>query len=210
MKKTIIAMLSLALCMSCGSDKQKEKEPGLFDIIDGVSDLNKLAKEVEEIEEEGEKLLKATPISNEELKAILPESLVGFTRKKFSVGNQFMADVAMAEAEYENEDGDMISLSIIDGAGETGSAMISLSRLGFSRDFEEQTDTGYKKSITLNGYKAVEEKEKDTYNDSEDSKIDLMIANRFIVSLEGNNVPLQKIKKSVNELDLKALEQKAD
>ncbi len=210
MRTTITIIISVLVFISCGRDKQKEDEPGLFDVIKGVSELNKIADEAEKIEEEGEKLLKATPISNTELKTLLPESLSGYPRKKFSIGNQFMADVAMAEAEYENEDGNIISLSIIDGAGETGSAMIALSRLGFARDFEEQTNTGYRKSITINGYKAIEEVEKDEYDDSEDSKIDVMVANRFIVSLEGNNVALQKIKKAIDELDLKTLKQKAD
>ncbi|MEW7293046.1 hypothetical protein [Aquimarina sp. 2304DJ70-9] len=210
MRTTFTIIISILVFISCGRDKQKEDEPGLFDVIKGVSELNKIADEAEKIEEEGEKLLKATPISNTELKTLLPESLSGYPRKKFSIGNQFMADVAMAEAEYENEDGNIISLSIIDGAGETGSAMIALSRLGFARDFEEQTNTGYKKSITINGYKAIEEVEKNEYDDSEDSKIDVMVANRFIVSLEGSNVALQKIKKAIDELDLKTLKQKAD
>ncbi len=206
MTKTIITFLFIFILISCGKDKQKDKEPGLLDMIEGVSDLNKMAKEAEKIEEENDQLLKATPISNEDLKTLLPESLIGLTRSKFSVGNQFMADVAMGEAEYKNEDGHMISLSIIDGAGETGSAMITLSRMGFARDFEEQTDRGYRKSTSINGYKGVEEVEKDDYNDFTTSKIDFIVSNRFVVSLEGENISLDQLKSAVNELDTKALE----
>ncbi len=211
MRKTIITIASIAVFFSCGKDKNNDKEePGLLDAIKSVSDLTKVANEFEEIEEENEKLVNAAPISNETLKTLLPQSLIGYTRKKFSVGNQFMADIAMAEAEYENEDGDMISFSIIDGAGETGSAMITLARLGFARDFEEQSDRGYKKSTTINGYKALEEVERDEYDDSEGSKIEILISNRFMVSLEGERTPLKQLKKAVDQLDLNALARKAD
>ncbi len=211
MKKQIALIFLLGLLsFSCGKDKNKEKEPGLLDAIEGISDLNKMAKEAEKIEEENEKLLTTTPISNEVLKNILPESLLGYQRKKFSVGNQFMPDVAMGEAEYENENGDQISLSVMDGAGETGSAMITLARLGFARDFEEQSDRGYKKSTTINGYKAVEEVEKDDYSDIENTKIDLMVTNRFLISIEGENISVNQLKKAVSELDLKSLEQIAN
>lgn len=208
MKKTILLLIAISLLVSCGKDKKKDEEPGLFEAIEGISDLNKMAKEAEEIEEESDKLIKATPISNDELKAFLPETLAGFPRKKFSVGNQFMTDVAMAEAEYENENGDMVSLSVMDGAGETGSAMITLARLGFARDFEEQSDRGYKKSITINGYKAIEEVQKDDYDGRENSKIDLLISKRFLVTLEGE-ISVDQLKKTVNELDLNKLERTA-
>ncbi len=209
MKKAFLVLLSITLFLSCGKDKKKDKEPGLFEAIEGISDLNKMVEEAEEIEEESDKLLKATPISNEELKAFLPETLAGFPRKKFSVGNQFMTDVAMAEAEYENENGNMVSLSVMDGAGETGSAMITLARLGFARDFEEQSDRGYKKSTTIDGYKAIEEVKKDDYDNSENSKIDLLIAKRFMVTLEGE-IAVDQLKKAVSQLDLNKLKQTAE
>ncbi|WP_281986614.1 hypothetical protein [Aquimarina aggregata] len=205
MNKIFLILIFITLFFSCGKDKSKDKEPGLLDAIEGISDLNKMAKEVENLEEENDKLLKATPISNEKLKVLLPEELIGFTRKTFTIGNQFMPDVAMAEAEYENENGNIISLSIMDGAGETGSAMITLARLGFARDFEEQSERGYKKSTKINGYKAIEEVEEDDYSDDLNSKIDLLISKRFIVSLEGQSIPVEQLKKAVDQIKLGVL-----
>ncbi|KZS42566.1 hypothetical protein AWE51_03740 [Aquimarina aggregata] len=205
MNKIFLILIFITLFFSCGKDKSKDKEPGLLDAIEGISDLNKMAKEVENLEEENDKLLKATPISNEKLKALLSEELIGFTRKTFTIGNQFMPDVAMAEAEYENENGNIISLSIMDGAGETGSAMITLARLGFARDFEEQSERGYKKSTKINGYKAIEEVEEDDYSDDLNSKIDLLISKRFIVSLEGQSIPVEQLKKAVDQIKLGVL-----
>jgi len=205
MNKIFLILIFITLFFSCAKDKSKDKEPGLLDAIEGISDLNKMAKEVENLEEENSKLLKATPISNEKLKALLPEELIGFTRKTFTIGNQFMPDVAMAEAEYENENGNIISLSIMDGAGETGSAMITLARLGFARDFEEQSERGYKKSTKINGYKAIEEVEEDDYSDDLNSKIDLLISKRFIVSLEGQSIPVEQLKKAVDQIKLGVL-----
>lgn len=204
MKTITTILLALLLFASCGKNK-KEDEPGLFDIIDGVSDLNKIGNELEKMEEENEKLLKVTPISNEKLKTLLPETLLGFPRKKFSVGNQFMASVSMAEAQYRNEEGngDFITFSIVDGAGETGSAMISMIRLGLARDFEEESDNGYSKSTTIDGHKAIEEQELNY--DVPVSKITMLISNRFMITLEGEGVSADQLKKAFNELDLDKL-----
>ncbi len=207
MKKTITIIVCIVLLFSCGKDKSREKEPGLFDVIESVSDLNQMANEVEKIEKENEQLKNATPISKEKLKALLPKSLLGYSRRKFSIGNQFMPDMSMAEAEYENGNGNFISFSIIDGAGETGSAMVTLARLGFSRDFEEHNDSGYRKSTTIDGYKAIEELERDNYDNSEDTKIELLISNRFIVTLDGKRVSVNQLKNAVKELKLNQLGQ---
>ena len=208
MTRIIITALSIFFLISCGKNKEKE-EPGLLDVIEGVSDLNQIAKEAEKIEEENDQLIAATPISNESMKKNLPETILGYPRTKFSVGNQFMPDVCMGEAEYESENGAFISLSIIDGAGETGSAMVTLARLGFARDFEEQTDRGYRKSTTIKGYKAVEEVEKDPYDNRETSKIDLMVGNRFLISLEGD-ATIKQLREAVGEVDLDAFESLAE
>ncbi len=210
MTKTLITLISILVVLSCGKDKKEEKEPGLFDIIEGVSDLQKIADEAEKIEEDNEKLINTNPISNEELKDFLPEQILEYPRTKFSIGNQFMPEIRMGEAEYESENGKKILLSIIDGAGETGSSMIALARLGFTQDFEEQNERGYKKSTIINGYKATEEVEKDGYNNSETSKIELLIANRFLISIEGDQVSLNELKKGFSQLNAKKLEEKAN
>jgi len=205
MRKTIITIGIMFLFVSCGKDKQKENTKGLKNMIEGVSDLNKMAEAAEKIEEENERLLATTPISNDKLKSILPESLLRYPRKSFSVGNQLMPGMAMGKADYKDENENSISLSIIDGAGETGSAMVTLAKLGFARGFEEQTDRGYKKSTIINGYKALEEVKKDSYSDVVNTKIDFIVANRFLISIKGESIPLDELKKAINELNLKDL-----
>ncbi|MEW7278082.1 hypothetical protein ABW636_05760 [Aquimarina sp. 2201CG1-2-11] len=209
MIKTIVAVTSILLFFSCGKNKSEEKEPGLLDLIENVSDLNKIADEVQQIEEDGSQLEKSTPISNELLRAIIPESLPEYSRKKIAIGNQLIPDISMAEAKYENENGDRIHFSIMDGAGETGSAMIAFARMGFSRDFEEETDTGYKKSSTINGYKGVEEVINNDYDNTTDTKIELLISKRFLITLEGNRLSVDKLKDFLDEFDLKELEKLA-
>ncbi len=201
--------MTLFFIFSCGKNNKDNEDPGIFDVIEGVSDLKDITDEAEKIEEESDKLAKTAPISNEELKTFLPENLLGFARTKFSIGNQFVPDMAAAEAEYENENQNIILFSILDGAGETGSAMVTFARLSFARDFEEQTETGFKKSNTINGFKAIEEVEKDSYTDGENSKIELLVANRFIVSFDGEGIPLKQLRKAVDEIDLTGLQQKA-
>jgi len=229
MKKTIILTLVTLFFMSCGgessednssnsssdneqeqttssSTKEEKKSAGISDVISGISGLKGMAAVAEEMEEEGEKLLKATPMSNAELKKLLPENLIGYPRKKFSVGNGLMVGLAQGEAEYEvdKKARAKIKLSIIDGAGEAGSAIVNMMRLGFAREFEEENESGYSKSTTIRGYKAIEEVR--TRRDKTNSEFKMLVANRFLVQVEGKSVDVSEVKKAIDKLDFKTLE----
>ncbi|WP_062057795.1 hypothetical protein [Aquimarina longa] len=205
MKEIFLLLLILTL-ISCGKDKNNKEEFGVFDITEDVSDLNTIANEAEKIERESKKLKESTPITTEELKTFIPKKLIGYSRKEFSIGNEFMPDMTIADAKYVSQDNIVLSFSIIDGAGETGSVMVTLARLGFIKGFEEQNNHGYRKSITINGYKAIEEIK--INNDIESSILELLISNRFIITLEGQKISLKQLKNAINELNLKILEQK--
>jgi len=202
----IVLILLITGLISCGRNEKKEEESGIFEAIEGFSSLKKIAKEAEKINQEKLKLLGTTPLSNHELKELLPETLLNLPRKKFSVNIQATIGIYVATASYGNENSNPISLTIMDGAGEGGNGAINLIRLRLTADSQEESDKGYTKTTTIAGYKGLEEYEK--YNDRTKSIISFLVSDRFLVRLEGKNSTINQLKNAIQELDLNSLEEK--
>lgn len=200
-RKTILVAVCIGLLFSCGKSKERSE---FNQAIEDMSNLQKMADEAEEAADDTDKLIKATPIPKETLKALIPNTLNGMKRVRFSVGNQLLPDVNSASATYENEQQE-ITLDIMDGAGETASAFINLFRLQLAADFENEDENSSERSITLNGLKAVERIEKDSYNNTENSELSTLINNRFLISLKGRAISIAVLKKNFAELDISPL-----
>lgn len=199
--KFLLITACLTLLLSCKNTNEKSD---LNKALDGFSNLKKIADGAEKMEEETAKLLKAEPLSNETLKNILPDTLHNFKRIKFTIGNSIFPNLATAYATYSNNS-EEIKLTITDGAGETGSALINLQKLNMAVDFEEKSDTEYKKSITLNGYKAIEETVKDSYGNVEFTELRAIVNDRFLVKLNAKNMSMSSLKNIFLKLDLATL-----
>eukprot|EP01132_Coremiostelium_polycephalum_P009868 gene9868-12102_t len=99
-------MAGLALLMlSCGNAKKEEKsdQSSGGGIVEGVSNLNKMAKSADKMKDLSEALKKLTPLTNDELKAVIPETLNGLKRKSFSAGGYGMAGMSAIQAEYGDD-----------------------------------------------------------------------------------------------------------
>ncbi len=199
--KLLSIIACLVLLYSCGKSKEKSD---LNKAIDGFSNLKKIADETEKMEEETDKLLKTSPISKEILKNLLPESLVDLKRTKFSIGNAIFPDLNVAKATYENGNKRII-LKILDGVGETGSALVNLEKLNMVVDFEEENENGYRKSTKIAGLRAVEEVTNDNYGNAEFTDVRTIVNNRFLITLEGKNVLLKELKESFNKIKISTL-----
>ena len=90
-----------------------------------------------------------------------------------------------------------ITVSIIDIGNITGPFRMSMAAWSMA-DFEHETDSGYEKTTTHKGYKAVEELDRE----SNEATFRVFIADRFIVEVEGSNVPLETVKKAIDSIDL--------
>lgn len=200
MKNTLLltaSVLSLLLTSCKGKEKEK-KEGGFFEAVEAVSNIKKLADEGENLEKRVNTLQKATPISKDKIKAFLPETIGDFKRTGFSIGNQMMAEIAVGDASYKKDD-KKVELSLMDGAGEQGSAMIILASTKLTLDFEEQNENGFEKTDKINGNKVVVASTK--YNDFEESNIETLIYDRFFITLKGKNISLNELKDVFETID---------
>lgn len=201
LRKTMIAGIAFFM-LSCGNSKNEEKSSESNSIIDNVSNLNKVANSANKIEETTNKLKKLSPLTNDELKAAVPETLNGLKRKSFSAGGLAVTGLSSIDAEY-GDDTKYVKVSIMDGAGEAGSAVVSLMALTLSMDTESESNGTKTKTTEVNGIRSITE---DTKSESSvNSSIKFIYKDRYSVSLDGNGYSLQELEAFVKELNLSAL-----
>ncbi len=207
-KKGITAILVAGILAACGGNKNEENTteedgPGISETISGLKNLSTLSDKAADMESLQKKLAGLTPLTNEELKTAIPDDLIGLKRSKLSVGNQLVA-LSTAEATYTDADKNKkIELTIMDGAGETGSAFMSLRVMGLAMEREEETESGFSKITDLQGYRA--EVKQNTYNEQTDSEIGFVAKDRYHISLQGSNMTLEELEEAVRQLNLSEL-----
>jgi hypothetical protein len=144
---------------------------------------------------------KVTPVDFRELKVLLPEELPGMKRTR-AEGERAAAmgvNISKAEGEYKKE-GSSVHISLMDMG--TLSGMAALATVGWAMaEIDKETETGYEKTSTYQGYKSHEE-----YNrQSKDGEVTVLVADRFVVEVRGNNLPMEGITAALAAVDLSKL-----
>jgi len=131
-------------------------------------------------------------VSFKKLQQFLPaKELKGFERKKPTGSTQSGMGMTTSEAKvrylqimpenYEGEDPQQtVEVTISDMAGVPYGNMAAMA---YSQDFENETEEGYEKSVTIKGYRG---KESAQTGDSKACTLEFMVANRFVIKLEGS------------------------
>ncbi|NLY24545.1 MAG: hypothetical protein GX042_05965 [Bacteroidales bacterium] len=207
LKHFFISMMIGGMLISCGGNKSSEDDEsastGISETIGGLRNLNKAADAAKDWEKTQEKLVTKTPLTNDEIKAVFPETLAGMKRSSFTVGESQMMGVNSGQASYSDGEGKSVEVSVMDGAGETGAAMVAMYVMTLSVDTEQQTETGYTKTTKFNGNRAtVSENKQDDWVNSE---ITTLVSDRYIVSLDASGMSLKELEKVFDELNLNSL-----
>lgn len=202
LKKTTIAGMAFFM-LSCGNSKTEEKSSELSSVFDKVSNLSKVADHADKVEELTNKLKGLTPLTNDELKVVVPETINGLKRKSFSAGGlSAVGGLSSINADY-GDDNRYIKVEVMDGAGETGSAMISLLSLSLSMNSESETNETKTKTTEVNGIRSITE---DTKIDNDlNSSIKFIYKDRYSISLNGTGYSLKELEAFMKELNLNAL-----
>ena len=193
MKTTrLLAILIAAafLLSNCGGNKEEEEkkeEPKT-----GLEALQSLTDEAEKLSKDGAKEV----VDAKVLKELLPADADGLPRKEASSEKTGAMGfkISTANAKYR-EDDSSIEVSIVDVAG-TG-AIMGMAAWAMV-DVDKESESGYEKTTTYKDHKAFEKY--DTNN--KDGEIAVLIASRFVVSVKGNNVSMDKIKATLDDIDL--------
>ncbi|MFY7910923.1 MAG: transposase [Emticicia sp.] len=190
--RLLVSLIAISVFLSnCGKKKEEQTEQEkAMELVD------KITKEAENISNEEPKEV----VDAKLLKELLPEEAAGLARKSAEsekVGAMgFM--VSKAEARYKNDDSS-IEVNIIDVAG-TG-ALMGMAAWSMV-DMDKETENGYEKTTTYKGNKAYEK-----YNSkNKDGEMAVIIGKRFVVSVKGRNIEMDKIKDTIDDIDLGKLE----
>ncbi len=220
MKPTIkLTVLMLAIvATSCLSDKNKEQ---LNKMKNGVKSVNTVVKNAEKTKENIERLKNLTPLTSEQLKKWLPENLNEMKRTGFKVGTTGYMNIASITGTYkiqepENKDDytseelkkmrKSFSVTIIDGAGPTGSMAISGVAMVVKAGIEEENEQEHLEPVVVNGLKASQ-----SYNKKRnDTELMFVYDDRFAFTIKSTNMDADETWQVVKNLDLKDLTKMAD
>ena len=208
-----VFLLAVALVLSgCGKSAEQKKieeaakqatEAGQV-LKEGAEKMSEALKGLGEAGEEGKKV---EPVNFRELKALLPESLPGLARSTAEGEKSSVMGVSVSEAHarYENEEGANIEVKITDMGSVSG--LVGMATMAWAYgEVDRETENGYEKTTTFSGHKAFEKYD----GDSRSGEISILVAKRFIVNVEGNNVEMSAIKDAAGKINMNALEKMKD
>jgi hypothetical protein len=136
-----------------------------------------------------------------DIKAIMPERLLGMDRTSHTgeKTGAFGISISQAEAKYRDEDR-YLDVQVVDGGG---AAIARLAGAAWaSVEIDRETDDGYERTSTIDGYKAFEK-----YNSqSQRGEIQWLYKDRYIVSIEGRGVDAKDLERALRKLDVEDLE----
>lgn len=198
--------MAISLIISCKKetrDKIKEAKQTLSNTTTVVKNANKAKEDIL-------KLKDAEPLTNEQLKAWLPEEINGMERTGFKAGQAGYANISSIEGTFDtkdeeqyikNEDGERVynpakktlKISVMDGAGPTGSMMIAGINMLTRMDMEEQDEHTHKKTVTRDGIKAYQVTEKPRHNTAAGkTRVEFVYKDRLGIRVYGTNMDLEE------------------
>lgn len=139
------------------------------------------------------------PVSFRELQTVLPE-VSGWEREE-PKGEKMTLPVPFSQTETRYKKGDAsVELKIVD-SGFSQLLFAPYSML-LSAGYEKESSSGYEKSTTFSGNPGFEKWDKD----SKDGQILVVVGNRFLVTIDGNDLSDNKVlQEFVSKVDLSKL-----
>src|SRR5258705_4543866 len=198
--KRIISLLVATNMLLIACNNNKPKETTVITSPDGKEtvtvDAQKMQNAAQDMEKQKTELEKLTPLTMDQLKAMIPETLMGAKRTNYSASTAMGA--GSAQGDYELNDSTRLSLNIYDCAGSAGSGIYSMQYMSMF-NFLQESDEEYTKTIDFNGGKAFEHCEKATNN----CTLSYFSGGRFLVKLESDHVCAAALKKTASGLNIK-------
>ena len=194
--RILLLTAATLLLFSCNSNKDKvtvKSDDGTKTTVD-VKDM---ADKGAQMQNKMEELQKLTPLSLDELKAILPKEINGAPQSNLeAVGMTGIAHTASAD--YKTNDTTRVKVSVFDCAGTIGAAYYNMQYFGLM-NFEQDNEREYTKSIDFNGGRAII----NCHKDRVECSLTYFAGERYLVVLNGDNVGADQLKQVAGSLNFK-------
>jgi hypothetical protein len=211
MKKIYAVTLSLAVVLSACSKNEDGSTtltipaipslPSVNDVTNAaskVTNIGNINQTTQEMQQTMEGLKSLTPVSNEQLKTLLPESFNAIQRSGFEITKKLGAATLNCEFKENNVS---YEISIYDGAGEVGSGIAAVKMLGINLNSESENEKGYRKNIVMGNAKGSEiQTGKDT--GSIKNELKLLVGNRFFLEISATGADMESIKTGIKKARL--------
>ncbi|MCA1584812.1 MAG: hypothetical protein LC791_08590 [Acidobacteria bacterium] len=126
------------------------------------------------------------PVGFRELQTVLPE-VAGWKMEK-PTGERMTSPVSFSQAEvrYANGDAD-VEVKVVDSAFHQ--MLIAPWSMFLAAGYEKETSNGYEKSVMVGGHPGFEK----WNSESKDGELNLVVAKRFLVTIEGSDIADAKV-----------------
>jgi len=188
--------LPLALLPACGKKEKvnegKELSKNPFTALGQLSDA---AKKAADTAKEMEEMKPVDPVSFNVLLPLLPEAPAGFTAAGEPRGETTQAmGFKISEVERSYTKGDQhLQIKIVDGAYNS----LIYAGVTMAAQFARESTEGFEKGVTIDGNPGIEKWNKS----SKRGEIDVVVAKRFLVSIDASPVEADFARSVYNSLD---------
>lgn len=203
MNNKLLVLVLLAFSFSffgCGEKKSDSPQ----NESSNKSDLENFADKMKEVSDGFTDGKKVNPVDFRELKTLLPESIGNLKRSNLE-GEKVAAmgmNISHANADYNDAENNVsIDIKITDLGSVSG--LSGLAAYGwYMVDIDKENESGYEKTMTYKGNKGYEKYN----NENKDGELSILVAKRFVVEVNGNNVSMDQMKAAADMIDIGKLE----
>jgi hypothetical protein len=185
----LLIWVFLIFTFSCMKEDKK-------DITQSPVPFNQSSPDLKVLEEEKEDsptiaLENQIPLSNDNIKTMLPEKVGLYSRTKLMSGHKESLGLTSAQAEYHllPETEKAISIEILNGAGATGAVIIHAVQQKLMMDFEEKKTNGTSRIFTKGGNRVRETENNFEYF----TEIEFVKEQRFHFLFRAHNLPASEL-----------------
>lgn len=185
----IFSLVLLGSCKNETTEKLKQAK-------DNANAAVNIMKDAGTIQERAQELSKKDPLSNEQFKGWLPESLSGMERTSYRVGSSSFSKASSIRGKY-NSDGKEFKIEVIDGAGPMAS-MVLMAGTSYQMDMEEEDEYKHVKKVTRNGIEA-----RQTYLKKQNhTHLNFLYENRFYVEVRSKGMNVDETWETLKDISL--------
>ncbi len=205
----------LSSCVGCGrqqaeaeaeAEAETEIEETMENLADDLNDdlagaLNKVQDALRDVEKNLKSGEEVEVANFRDLKEILPKRMLGMERYSHTGEKSGVTGFKISQATAKYKDGDRrLEINIVDSGG---MALASLGAAAWTMlDVDRETDDGYERTTTIDGYKAYEKFD----SRRGEAEISIFYEDRFLVSIKGDNLKKGDPEKILDRLELDDLE----
>ena len=210
MKKPFILILLLAtLLLLLATLFACKKEDSAFSKlkkgVNNAKNVSKVFDNVQEAQNEVEKLADQDPITKETIKAWMPDKIKDLKRTSYSLGNNGLVNFSTINLQYKSPENiqKQFKVEIIDGAG-AGAAAIYMYKMIENMSLDKETENSYEK-IYKRDKITIKERYTKTPRSGTRLKMEFLHNNRFAVNISANNIDADEMWLYVKAMNFKNL-----